>query len=137
MSGQKTMTVRMEEMLLRLIVVNGVRVSVLDRRVLKRLIKQGKAKIINTNSRAPVVNGRKFVIANSAMAVATTIPPITEEVNTGGPGAKRKAAMEESGLTYRGKTWGKVRVDLPREAREKRISDKKKMWAMLKHHKNN
>ena len=132
MSAQKPMAVRMQEMLARLQQYGGTRVDALDKKVLKRLIKAGSAKITNGNGRAPIVNGRKWVMANHSMAVPTTMPPLPELTTTGGPYAKRRAAMEASGEDYRGKTWGKVRVDLPRDAREKKIKERDIMWKKLK-----
>ena len=131
MSGQKPVALRMQEMLLHLQRYNAARVDVLDRKVLNRLIKAGKVKITN-GSRATIVNGLKRVMTTTPQAVPTELAPIKIEEESPGPYAKRKADLEEMGVSYRGKTWGKVRVDLPREEREKRINDKKLMWKKLK-----
>jgi len=123
MSAQKPMVERMQEMLGQIQQYNGTRVDCLDKKVLKRLIKQGKVKITNGSGRAAIVNGRKWVMANHSMAVATTPIPIKEIIEPDGPYAKRRAALEASGLNYRGKNWGKKRVDLPREERERKINE--------------
>jgi len=132
MLGQKPMRVRMQEMLELINRYGAMRVDRLDRKVLKRLIKKGDATIVNGSGRASVVNGCKWVLSNHSRAIATRPAPIEQVTETGGPYAKRKKALEESGLPYRGKSWGKVRVDLPREAREKKINEKKLMWKKLK-----
>jgi len=106
-----------------------------DKKVLKRLIKAGRAKITNGTGRAPIVNGRKWVMTNHSLAVAIEAAPVkVEEPFTGGPYAKRRGYAEIAGTSYRGKTHGKIRVDLPREEREKKIIEKKLMWAKLKNH---
>jgi len=130
MSAQKPMAERMEEMLVRLQKYNGTLVTALDRKVLKRLIKQGKARIENTGS--PKSMNCFGSTSTRSVAMATNPAPLEKVTETEGPYAKRRAAMEASGLNYRGKNWGKVRVDLPREEREKKISDKKLMWKKLK-----
>lgn len=125
MSGQKPMAQRMQEMLDLLWKHGSICVHRLDRKVLNRLIKKGSAKIVNGDYGSL----RKTV----SMAKATLLPPIKSEPKTGGPYAKRRAAMEEAGLPYKGKTWGKVRVDLPREKRERKLNEKELMWKKLKH----
>lgn len=123
MSGQKPMTQRMQEMLERL-QNHDVYVHYLDKKVLKRLIKKGVVKIKNGDYGSV----RKTI----AVATVTTPVPIKEETISPGPYAKRRADMEESGLPYKGKNWGKVRVDLPREAREKKLKERELMWKKLK-----
>ena len=124
MAGQQPMAFRMQEMLELLWKHGSVYVHRLDRKVLNRLIKKGSAKIVN----GEYSGLRKTVSA----AKPTSRPPIKMEPKTAGPYAKRRAAMEEAGLQYKGKTWGKIRVDLPREERERKINEKKVMWKKLK-----
>ena len=133
MSGQKPMKQRMQEMLRDLQRSNGRRVSCLDRKVLNRLIKKGDAKIVG-GARSIVSNGLKHVWANSPMAVATHIPEEKEEVDTGGPFAKRKAALDETELHYRGKNLGRKKVVGERKLtkHQKRKLEKKRLWERLK-----
>ena len=137
MSGQKTMTERKQEMMERMWKYpGGIRVDMCDKKVLKRLVNDGRARITKNGTRAPWVNGRKHVMASHSLAVAIEAAPVKEEVPyTGGPYAKRRGYAEIAGHSYRGKTHGKIRVDKPREEREAKEVEKKKMWALLKHHK--
>jgi len=120
------MTKRMKEMMESLWARGDIRADQLDKNVLKKLIKAGQVKRIQSTRIGPGIR------SSVTMIVALVQAPIQNETNTGGPYAKRKAQLDSSGLPYRGKTWGKIRLDLPRQAREKEISDKKKMWAKLK-----
>lgn len=124
MSGQKPMAKRMQEMLDLLWKYGSIYVHRLDKKVLKRLIKKGDVKIVN----GEYESGRKTV----SSAKPTSPLAIPDKRETGGPYAKRRAAMEEAGLAYKGKTWGKKRIDLPREERERKINEKKLMWKKLK-----
>jgi len=124
MSGQKPMAERMQETTELLWKHGQIQACRIDKKVLKRLIAQGKVK------RKLIQVG--FGYKTNSMVIAIEPAPTKEVTETAGPYAKRKAALEELGLNYRGKNWGKVRVDLPREAREKKISEKKLMWKKLK-----
>ena len=133
MPGQKPMSQRMQEMLADLQRSNGRRVSCLDRKVLNRLIKKGDAKIVG-GARAVISNGLKHVWANAARAVATHIPEEKEEVDTGGPFAKKKAELDEAGVHYRGKNLGRKKVVGERKLtkQQKKKLEKQRMWEKLK-----
>ena len=134
MTGQKPMAQRMKEMLSDLQQrPGGVRANYLEKSVLKKLIKRGDAKLVNSSSHANWVNGRKRVMAGPTLAVATYIPPIVEEVDTGGPYAKRRAALAEMDTYYRGKNRGTERIIGKRKLtriQQKKL-EKKQMWEKL------
>lgn len=126
MSAQKPMAKRMQETM-ELIWKHGAwPADRIDAKVLKRLIKQGKVK---RDIRDLSGSFRK---TNTIAVALIPAPKEIEKPDTGGPYAKRRAAMDDAGLSYQGKNWGKKRVDLPREERERKIAEKKQMWAKLK-----
>lgn len=128
MAGQKTMTVRKHEMMEMIWESDGKYVHCLDRKVLNKLIKDGMVKITNAGA-------SQYHRKSVPIAVPTSPKPVAEEPKyTGGPYAKRRGYCEIAGLPYRGKTYGKVRRDKPREEREQKERDKKKMWAKLRGH---
>jgi hypothetical protein len=127
MPGQKPMAKRMQEMLEYIWGRDHTRSDLLDKKVLKQLIKKGKVKIVNSGG-----GGYNFNRGTRNMVIAIEAASDKEESETGGPYAKRREALEESGLAYRGKNFGKIRLDLPRDAREKKITEKTAMWKKLK-----
>lgn len=130
MAGQKPMAQRKKEMMELIWKYKSYQAHRLEKAVLKRLIKEGKVKIVTEGY------GYGHGGKTNAMAVATIPAPVVEEAPyTGGPYAKRRGWAEIAGHSYRGKTHGKIRRDKPREEREAKEAEKKKMWALLKHHK--
>lgn len=139
MSGQKPLKQRCQETMELLWKREqwGLFPDRVDKQVLKRLIKDGRAKIINGNGRAPLNQhtGRKYwgSSASRTKLVAIEQPPKKEVADTGGPYAKRRAAKAESDLHYRGKNLGRPKVIGERRLskKQKKALEKKQMWARL------
>jgi len=121
-AAQKPMTVLVRETLEYIWKHDSIRADRVEKKVVKRLLNRELVKRVRTST------GSRSTI----MLVATAPAPTVEEPKTEGPYAKRKALLEATGVSYRGKTWGKKRVDLPREERERKIAEKQEMWKKLK-----
>jgi hypothetical protein len=121
-AAQQPMAQRVAEMIAKLTKFpSGVRVQNIDQKVLKQLIKKGKVKLVNRGTGGAT---HRYALLVDPLPCPTQCTPNT-------PYAKRIADQQEAGLVLRGRNRGKTRVDLPREARELKISKKREMWAKL------
>jgi hypothetical protein len=126
MAGQKPLAQRMQETMERIWKYGNIRVDRTDKDVLKRLIKQGKVKITQYR-----YGGRK----STAVLVSLIPAPVKEEKSdTGGPFAKRRAALDEAEIHYRGKNLGREKVVGERRLtkQQKKKLEQKQVWEKLK-----
>jgi hypothetical protein len=127
MSAQKPMKVRMQEVMELLWKRNYLYADRIENSVLKKLINR---KMVKRD-----ITGIGFGTKTTTIIVPLIPNPnVKEEVDTGGPFAKRRAALEESELHYRGKNLGRPKVVGERKLtkRQQREKAKKAMWEKLK-----